>query len=117
MNDFDATEKSTLHKKIKDSGYTTYHSMIYRHIDYFLGQALDHNHEALYTMDEIRKLVEEKSSIFFHGGTIERYNRNYKEKHGESPLCQVGDKYRLNQCYYSYARIKPPRPHKSKIQL
>jgi hypothetical protein len=89
----------------------------YRHVDFFLGQVLDHDHYALYTMNEIRKKLDEKTGVYFHGTTIEKYIKRYKERHGESPLCQVGDKYRLNHCYYSYAKIKPPRPRKYKIEI
>lgn len=95
----------------------TYHKLIWSHIDYFLPLVLDNDHDSLYTMHEIRQKLDEKTGVFFHGTTIEEYIKKYKEKHGESPLCQVGDKYRLNHCYYSYAKIKPPRPRKYKIQL
>lgn len=104
-------------KKNEEINYKTHHSITYRHLDFFINQALDHDHDALYTMNEIRKKVDEKTGVFFHGATIEKYIKKYKEEHGESPLCQVGDKYRLNCCYYSYAKIKPPRPRKYKIQL
>jgi len=105
--------KKNSHKKRGDANY----QLVRHHLDYYLGQVLEHDHEFLHTMDEIRKKVDDKTGVFFHGATIEKYIKRYKEKHGESPLCQVGDKYRLNHCYYSYAKIKPPRTRKYKIQL
>ncbi len=87
-------------------------------MDFFLGQSLEHDHDALYTMNEIRRRLDEKTGVFFHGATIEKYIKKYKEKHGESPLCQVGDdKWRLNHCYYAYAKIKPPKPRRYKIEI
>jgi RNase adaptor protein for sRNA GlmZ degradation len=96
----------------------SYYSQIYRHIDYFLGRVLDHDHDALHTISEIRKKLDEKTGVLFHGATIKNYIRKYKEKYRESPLCQVGeDKWRLNHCYYTYAKIKPPKPRNYKIDI
>lgn len=114
----DSQEEWAFQQKRKEIKYRTYHNMVYRHIEFFLSQVLNHNHEALYTMNEIRKKLDERTGVFFHGATIKKYIKKYKEKHRESPLCQVGeDKWRLNHCYYSYAKIKPPRPRNYKIEV
>jgi hypothetical protein len=112
MSDQTGLKKTPSHKK-----GDAYYSVVRYHLHFFLDQTLDHTHDSVYTMNEIRKKIDEKTGVLFHGATIKKYLEKYKEKYGESPLCQVGDKYRLNHCYYSYAKIKPPRPRKYKIQL
>jgi len=91
--------------------YTTKHNRIYRHLDFFLREALQDVHMPM-TLSEIREKLAKKSGVKIGTRTILKQLPMLSEKLGESPLCKVGDKYRLNRCLYSYAKIKPPGMHK-----
>ena len=91
--------------------YTTKHNRVYRHLDFILQEALQDVFEPI-TLDEIRERIGQTTGVKIGTKTILKQLPKLTEKLGESPLCKVGDKYRLNRCLYNYARIKPPGVHK-----
>lgn len=89
----------------------TEYSRVYRRIDYYLPKALA-NVDGLLTIEEIRKLLADEVGVYFHPETIRKYNQRYAKRYGMGPLCQFGDRYKLNHCLYELKEIKPPRKRK-----
>jgi len=86
--------------------WSTLHTRVYNHLDYFLKESLE-NADGFLTLNEIRKLLKEKTGFLFHPETLRKYNRRYAEKYGMGPLCQFGEKFKLNHCLYELKEIKP----------
>lgn len=98
-------------KKKKSAPWSTLHTRVYDHLDYYLKKSLE-NAEDFLSLNEIRKLLKEETGFLFHPETLRKYNKQYTEKHGMGPLCQFVDMYKLNRCLYDLKEIKPPKIYK-----
>lgn len=85
---------------------STQHMRIYRHLDYFIEQAIKGRGKALFNLQQIREILFEETGFRFQVGTLKKYLKKCIEKYGESPLDEL---YRLNPNYYTKRKVKPPR--------
>lgn len=92
--------------KLNDTKYRR----VYRHLDYYLREALGNSHGFL-TMEEIIDLLKKETDINFFPSTIRSRNREYIEEHDFGPLRESrrGYKYKLDKRFYKKIDVKPPQ--------
>ena len=107
-----------IRRNLPNVPYDTYRNMVRNHIDYFLMRALSGNEEDPFSLEEIRNALLEETGILKGSKSLKKYLMDIqKDRIGLAPLCQIGDdQYILNEYYYQYKKVKPPKPRSYEIK-
>ena len=89
------------------------HKQVYRHLDYYLGLALEKSDAKTLTDDEVQQMILEESGFRIQKGTIRRYMKRLEEELGETPL-EIVEFYSVNREYFKHNQPNPPKTYRTR---